>query len=96
LSTDRPIFVAEVLSASSMALDLNIKAAEYMSLTSLETYIVAAQDEPRLWVWNRMGAASGRAWPKEPLAIHGKEKTVPIGILGVELPMAEVYAALAD
>ena len=92
-STSEPMLVAEVLSPSSIALDMNVKAAEYMSLASLETYIVAAQDEPRLWVWNRSTEA-GRAWPKAPLEVHGRDKAVPVPSLGVELPMAEIYAAL--
>ncbi len=77
-----------------MALDLHIKAAEYMSLPSLETYIVAAQDEPRLWVWNR-GTDQGRNWPKIPIEVVGKDKAVPVAAFGIELPMAEIYAAIA-
>jgi Uma2 family endonuclease len=95
LSTQTPTLIIEVLSPSSIALDMNIKAAEYMSLASLETYIVAAQDEPRLWVWNRATDAA-RAWPKEPLEVFGKDKAVPLPRLSVELPMAEIYAALPD
>jgi Uma2 family endonuclease len=96
LSTDRPILVAEVLSPSSIALDLHIKAAEYMSLSSLECYIVAAQDEPRLWIWNRGDMAAGRAWPKAPLEVFGKDKVVTIPALGLDAPMAEIYAAIND
>jgi Uma2 family endonuclease len=95
LSTSIPILVAEVLSPSSVALDLNIKASEYMSLASLEAYIVAAQDEPRLWIWNRETGAE-RAWPKVPLEVFGKDKSVPVPFLGVDLPMAEIYAAIPD
>jgi Uma2 family endonuclease len=92
-ATANPILVAEVLSASAMALDLNIKAAEYMSPHSLECYIVAAQDEPRLWVWNR-AALPERKWPKEPDEVFGKDKSVPVPALGIQIPMAEIYAAL--
>jgi Uma2 family endonuclease len=95
LTTDRPVLIAEVLSASSMALDLHIKAAEYMSLASLETYIVAAQDEPRLWVWNRSKDA-GRPWPKAPEEVFGKDKSVPIAHFAIEAPMSEIYAALPE
>ncbi len=96
LSTATPVMVAEVLSPSSMANDLHIKAAEYMSLASLEAYIVAAQDEPRLWIWNRADAASGRVWPKVPTEVHGKDKTVPVTCFALELPMAEIYAVMKD
>jgi len=93
LSTSEPTMIVEVLSPSSIATDLYVKAAEYMSLASLEAYIVAAQDEPRLWIWNR-STEPGRAWPKAPLEVHGRDQAVPVPSLGVELPMAEIYAAL--
>jgi Uma2 family endonuclease len=93
LSITSPVLVGEVLSASSIALDMNTKADEYKSLASLEAYIVAAQDEPRLWIWNR-GTDAARAWPKVPLEVHGRDQIVPVPALGLELPMAEIYAAL--
>jgi Uma2 family endonuclease len=93
LSITSPTLVCEVLSSSSIANDMNIKAEEYKSLASLEAYIVAAQDEPRLWIWNRSTDAA-RAWPKVPLEVHGLDKAVPLPALGVELPMTEIYAAL--
>jgi Uma2 family endonuclease len=94
-SSSLPVLVAEVLSPSSAALDLHVKAAEYMSLNSLETYIVAAQDEPRLWIWNR-SAESGRAWPKAPEPYFGREVIVPVPALGLALPMAEIFEALPE
>jgi Uma2 family endonuclease len=93
LATNKPVAIVEVLSPSSVATDMNIKAAEYMSLSSLESYVVAAQDEPRLWVWNR-GTDAERLWPKTPEEVFGRDKAVPLPILGVALPMAEIYAAL--
>ena len=92
-ATTTPSLVIEVLSPSSIATDLHVKAAEYMSLASLESYVVASQDEPRLWVWNR-STEPGRSWPKAPEAVHGRDKAVPLPFLGIELPMAEIYAAL--
>jgi Uma2 family endonuclease len=95
LSTTKPVIIVEVLSPSSIGIDMHVKAVEYMSLASLETYIVASQDEPRLWIWNR-STETDRAWPKVPDEVHGKDKAVPLPCLGVELPMAEIYAALPD
>jgi Uma2 family endonuclease len=93
LATTSPVLVVEVLPPSTAATDLNAKAAEYMSLASLESYVVAAQDEPRLWVWNR-GTDAARLWPKAPEEVFGRDKAVPLPCLGVALPMAEIYAAL--
>jgi Uma2 family endonuclease len=95
LSTATPVVVVEVLSPNSLGNDMIVKAAEYMSLASLETYIVASQDEPRLWIWNR-ARDDGRAWPKAPEEIAGLDATVALPALGIELPMSEVFEALAD
>ncbi|HMK78019.1 MAG TPA: Uma2 family endonuclease [Xanthobacteraceae bacterium] len=54
-STD-PVLLIEVLSPSSEALDLGDKAAEYLRLPSLRTYVVVAQNEAKAWVWQREGS----------------------------------------
>jgi Uma2 family endonuclease len=95
LSTTSPVFLAEVLSPSSLALDLREKASEYMSLPSLEAYLVAAQDEARMWLWQRPAAgAGGRAFPAKPQEVEGLDATISITALGVEAPLAEIYAGI--
>ena len=93
LSTSAPVFIAEVLSPSSLALDLHEKAAEYMSLTSLEAYLVAAQDEPRAWLWQR-SIEGARAFPPRPQEFFGPQATIALTALGVEFGLAEVYAGI--
>ena len=95
LSTDHPVFVAEVVSPSSLALDLNVKAAEYMSLPSLEAYLVVAQDEARMWLWQRPAVGNvSRGFPKQPLELTGLEARFAIAALALEIPLAEIYAGI--
>ena len=91
LSTTRPVLVVEVLSPSSLALDLNVKAFEYMSLDSLECYIVAAQDEPRAWVWQRPATGSDRRFPAAPQEILGRDANIGVAAFGIEISLGEVY-----
>ncbi len=91
MSTDCPALVAEVLSTSSLALDLNVKAREYLSLPSLQAYLVAAQDEARNWLWER---GKDGEFPNEPVEVHGKEKSVALHCFGVSVSMAEIYLSL--
>lgn len=93
-TTTEPVFIAEVLSPSSLALDLQEKAAEYMSLPSLEAYLVAAHDEPRVWLWQR-GPDGQRAFPAHPQQTAGALAAVEIAALAVTLPLAEIYAGIA-
>ena len=92
LSTDRPVVLVEVLSPSSVATDMTIKLAEYTSLPSLEAYIVASQDEPICWVWQRAGET--RAFPSKPAEIKGREAGIEIAALGVTLPLGELYRGI--
>jgi Uma2 family endonuclease len=93
LFCDHPVFIAEVLSPSSLALDLHEKAAEYMSLPSLEAYLVAAQDEPRVWLWQRP-ADGARVFPARPQEFFGAKAQVVLPALSVEFSLAEVYEGL--
>ena len=52
-STDRPIFAAEVLSPSSGGRDFIDKAADYLPIATLQTYLIASQDEPLARVWQQ-------------------------------------------
>ena len=93
LSTSEPIFIAEVLSPSTAALDFTTKQREYTALPSLQTYLVCSQDEPRAWVWARQADSS---WPVEAEMIEGREGTIPLGGLGIDLAMAAIFRGIPD
>jgi len=93
LSTSEPIFIAEVLSPSTAALDLTTKQREYTSLASLQTYLVCSQDEPRAWVWTRQADGS---WPVEAAMVEGREPTIPLGGLDIALSMAAIFRGIPD
>lgn len=93
LSTLRPSLIVEVLSPSSTFTDLEVKPAEYTSLSSLDTYIVASQDEPACLVWQRQ--PDGR-FSAEPQEIEGRDKvlTARCGSMDVQLPLAVIYEGI--
>jgi Uma2 family endonuclease len=93
LSTSEPIFIAEVLSPSTAALDLTTKQREYTALPSLQTYLVCSQDEPRAWVWARQADGS---WPVEAEMLEGRKVTIPLGGLGIELAMSAIFRGIPD
>lgn len=92
MATDRPVVIVEILSPSSVGTDMTEKLAEYTSLPSLQSYIVASQDEAIVWVWQR-NAASG-AFPSKPQEIAGREASIVITALDLALPMAELYRGI--
>ena len=92
MATSSPVVIIEVLSPTSSSRDLNVKLAEYTSLASLECYIVASQDEPIVWIWQR--AADTREFPKLATEIAGAAAKITIPSLALSLPLAEIYRGI--
>ena len=93
LSTQRPRLVVEVLSPSTTATDLDVKPAEYLSLASLDAYIVASQDETACLVWAR---GSDGSFPTGPTEVSGRNGIITVSCGGVTLTIAlgDVYQIL--
>ncbi len=90
LTATAPAVIAEVISPSSAKDDLGAKADEYLRLPSLLAYLVLAQDEPKARVWVRgAGGFSGK-----PKVIEGLDAVIEIVSLGIDLPLAEIYAGM--
>ena len=85
--TGSPVLLIEVLSPSSVTVDLGDKATEYLRLLGLEAYIVFSQDEPKAWVWQR----AKKGFEPGSEIVEGIEAAVRIAALGIELPMIDAY-----
>jgi Uma2 family endonuclease len=83
-----PVLLIEVLSPSSIAIDLRDKAAEYRQLPSLNAYVVFSQDEPKAWVWER----SHGEFPLKPRESLVSEEIIRIEAPRAALSLAVVYA----
>jgi Uma2 family endonuclease len=85
-----PVLVAEVLSPSTAKLDLGDKAAEYLRLTSLMTYLVFEQDQYKAHIWTR----EAEVFPPASTEIRGRDKILRIDSLNLILPLAAVYTGV--
>lgn len=92
LSTNAPVLIIEVLSPSSVARDMIDKFTEYASLPTLQTYIVASQDQAIVWIWQRDGITG--AFPARATEMAGQDRVIEIPALGVTLPLAEIYRGI--
>jgi Uma2 family endonuclease len=86
-STANALLLVEVLSPSTLHVDFHEKLDEYKGLAALGSYLICAQDEARVWVWTR----GDGAWPDAPDVIEGLDAAVEVPVLGITLPLAEVY-----
>ena len=90
ISTDRAVLLAEVLSPSTKGADFSSKRSLYQLLPSLEVYIVASQDEPRLWIWQR-ARDGARGFPEMPIEIADRTARIDLSQFGVAFMLGEVY-----
>jgi Uma2 family endonuclease len=93
LSTATPIFIAEVLSPSPAGTDFTEKLQEYTAIETLQTYLICSQDEPRAWVWARQGDG---AWLRVSIELVGRDDSIALGGLGIELAMAAIFRGIPD
>jgi Uma2 family endonuclease len=93
ISTEAPVLILEVLSPSSEERDLTTKLAEYLSMPSLDTYIVASQDAAKCYVWQRRADGT---FDQKPQTLEGREQVIRIPTLGISIPFAEVYRGIEN
>jgi Uma2 family endonuclease len=91
LTARAPVLVAEVLSPSTMKIDLGDKAADYLQLSSLATYLILAQDEVKAWAYYRSGE---KPFPPGPQVFAGADACVSIPALSIDLPLIDIYSGI--
>ena len=91
LATDQAVLLAEVLSPSSKGPDLNSKRTLYQSLPSLEVYVVASQDEAKLWLWQRSSDLA-RTFPDDPVVIADRAACLDLACLAISFTLDDVYS----
>ena len=83
-----PLVIFEVLSDSTEAYDRGKKFEHYQNIGSLSTYVLVAQEAPRIERYVRQ--EGGRAWVYTET--HGADAVVRINAIGCELKLEDVYA----
>jgi Uma2 family endonuclease len=87
LEAKSPVLIAEVLSPSTLRTNFGEKRAEYLSLPSLDAYLILSQDQPEVWLWQRRD----KEFPSEPERIAGADQSLRLNASGIEIPLAEIY-----
>jgi Uma2 family endonuclease len=85
---DEPTALFEVLSHRTSRLDLGEKKDAYLTIASLVVYVLIEQDMPAVVVFRRVGDNFVRE------VYQGLDAVVPLGEIGIELPLAEIYEAV--
>jgi Uma2 family endonuclease len=97
-STATPTLLFEVLSPSTITLDLVVRPREYLTIASLGAYVVVSQFEPRVTVWQRP-AAEGRderPFPSLPVEMEKATDEIAIPSLGIVLTLGDIYRGIRE
>lgn len=89
LTVTNPKLIVEVSSPSTDRIDYGPKLRHYLESDTLEEYVLVAQDEPYAHLFFRQPDG---AWVLTP--IHELNGTARLRSLGIDLPLAEVYAGV--
>jgi len=87
LRAESPILIVEVLSPGSFHLDFSEKRHAYLTLPTLDTYLIIEPNELRAWVWQR----SDGAFPSDPEIIEGAGEQVALPALAIDIQFEEIY-----
>ena len=82
---EHPVLVIEVLSPSTRPYDLDEKKEAYLSIPSLEVYLILEQHQPIASILRR----TPEGWVKN--VIEGVEHSIDLAFIGCELPMQDIY-----
>lgn len=89
--TDAPVFLAEVLSDSTMHVDFDEKKREYLALPTLKSYLIVAQDKHHVWCWSRDAEGD---WPADPVQVREPGAEIEIAALDVSIPLEALYVGV--
>jgi Uma2 family endonuclease len=85
-----PKLIAEVTSPSSEVDDRGNKFTDYRRIASLEEYVLVSQTRYQVETFYKQPDG---IWVSGPSA-HGIDKSIKLRSLGIEVPLAEVYAGI--
>ncbi len=83
--TDSPSVILEVLSPTTRRNDQAQKFRDYITIPTLQTYVMAESDSALLTVFRREGSEFRRE------VIAGLDATLDLPEVGVSIPLAELY-----
>jgi Uma2 family endonuclease len=85
---DRPVVIFEVLSRKTRRIDEGEKKEAYLTIPTLQLYALVEQETAKIVAFRRIaGKFVGEVY-------EGLDAVLPLPAIGIELPLAEIYADL--
>jgi Uma2 family endonuclease len=85
---DEPAVIAEVLSKGTRRIDEGEKKDAYLTIPSLNVYLLVEQEMPLVHVFRRTESGFVRE------VYEGLDAVIPLSEIDIELPLGEIYAGV--
>lgn len=85
---DNPSVIVEVLSRGSRRTDEGEKKDAYLTIPTLNAYLLVEQETPLVTVFRRTDTGFVRE------VLHGMDAVIPLPDIAIELPFAEIYESV--
>jgi Uma2 family endonuclease len=85
---DEPVLLVEVLSRSTRRLDEGEKKDAYLTIPSLNVYVLIEQDTAAVVAFRRTESGFVRE------VYQGMDAVLPLSEIGIDLPLAEIYQSV--
>lgn len=82
---DEPVVIVEVISAKTRRIDEGEKKDAYLSLSSMEAYLLVEQDSPGVIAYRR----TSQGFVRE--VFQGLNATISLACIKTDLPLSEIY-----
>lgn len=89
--TEEAVLLIEILSPSTATDDFGDKQREYLALSSLQAYLIIAQDKACAWLWLR----GEDGFPEKPDVIEELNGSFTIPALEISLTLQAIYRGVA-
>ncbi len=89
--TDEAVVLIEILSPSTATDDFGDKQREYLALSSLQAYLIVAQDTVCVWAWIK----GEEGFPQKPEVIETRDGAIALPALGLSIKLEAIYRNVA-
>lgn len=88
---DQPVVIAEVISESTRRTDEGEKREAYLSIASLQVYLLIETGQPRVVAYRREPEATGSSDCFRAEVYSGLKEVVPLNEISAELALGDLY-----
>ena len=93
MHAQEPTVIFEVLSKNTAFFDQHLKLRDYEAVSSIQSYVIISQSEPRVLIYRR--DSGGRFGAQNALLLQGLDASISLGLFAITIPLSLIYEGVA-